>query len=661
MALSKIDVFPVDLRTEPDNLNSVYTADQVKDLFMKDHEHVKAFLDLLIDKFNSVEDGSSGADNIGATEILGLSGLTVQAILESLKSYVDTNDAEMQQNLDDLEALLTSLGGASSVGGSVTGLIGSTVQALLTALKNYIDTHKSSADHDGRYFTEFELTGGALDGRYYTELESDAKYTTKDEITNNRKLSVSGDFSGTLKGMEITAAEPGLSSAFNQHLVNYANVVSRRDFVRYGKIMLPDIFPKLPFDLHRDREGLIKHNFNFDSLISGTNLYVDDDQGNDTRDGLTTSTAVRTLQKALTIANGYGEVVINMMGFNGVSVLIEQGTASTTSYMTTTCPKVTIQPYNKPYMWFTRGDVRVVVAADQSTYKFSSSATKNVHDLKYPDYRGLPKELKKVSTFAECNTTKGTWYTDGSYVWVHTLDERQPDLKNDLIVSRQFSGLSFYFPNVKMIFKNIGFIVYNTASEYCQMSLRLEGNNNSEVWLSNCKIMGGYDNALYCKNMKRAYLFDCTASQCNKDGFNYHGMGGVTPYESVFEYNCHAYDTGRDMSGINNATTCHDGMTVLRVNCVGYNTSGPVLADVNGCFSYNLDCCMYDSTRDAGSTKSAFYFDNLQASKNGKAYLINCQGGGIDTFGISSDGLIDVYVKNFAGNKISNTILNYLD
>lgn len=43
----------------------------------------------LIDALESVTDGSSGADNIGATAVSGLTGGTVQAILESLKAAID--------------------------------------------------------------------------------------------------------------------------------------------------------------------------------------------------------------------------------------------------------------------------------------------------------------------------------------------------------------------------------------------------------------------------------------------------------------------------------------------------------------------------------------------------------------------------------------------
>ena len=55
--------------------------------------------------------------------------------------------------------------GADYVNSSgVTGLTGDTVQELLEALKSYIDTHKTSTDHDSRYYTEAEIAIDDLAG-----------------------------------------------------------------------------------------------------------------------------------------------------------------------------------------------------------------------------------------------------------------------------------------------------------------------------------------------------------------------------------------------------------------------------------------------------------------------------------------------------------------
>lgn len=88
------------------------------------------------------------------------------------------------------------------------------VDASLTADSGALTTHKTSSDHDGRYYTETELNAGQLDTRYYTETEIDANLVTKTDLTTTRKLSATGDFTGTLNGAAIVASEPGLSSLF---------------------------------------------------------------------------------------------------------------------------------------------------------------------------------------------------------------------------------------------------------------------------------------------------------------------------------------------------------------------------------------------------------------------------------------------------------------
>lgn len=88
------------------------------------------------------------------------------------------------------------------------------IDAGSTAGSGALTTHKTSSDHDGRYYTETELNAGQLDTRYYTETEIDANLVTKTDLTTTRKLSATGDFTGTLNGVAITAVDPGLSSAF---------------------------------------------------------------------------------------------------------------------------------------------------------------------------------------------------------------------------------------------------------------------------------------------------------------------------------------------------------------------------------------------------------------------------------------------------------------
>lgn len=137
------------------------------------HTQTRDEINTLITLLNSVTDGSSGADSVAMTPITDTgANATVQSIVEAL--------------ITKLKAITDNASGADFVGATgIAGLTGASVQALLESLKIYVDsinstqdtalaTHKTSVDHDTRYYTETELNAGQLDDRYYTESEISA-------------------------------------------------------------------------------------------------------------------------------------------------------------------------------------------------------------------------------------------------------------------------------------------------------------------------------------------------------------------------------------------------------------------------------------------------------------------------------------------------------
>lgn len=64
--------------------------------------------------------------------------------------------------------------GAIVRGGTTTPGTGAGTPPDITDPTLELDQHKTSGDHDSRYYTEIELNNGQLDTRYYTEDEIDA-------------------------------------------------------------------------------------------------------------------------------------------------------------------------------------------------------------------------------------------------------------------------------------------------------------------------------------------------------------------------------------------------------------------------------------------------------------------------------------------------------
>jgi len=172
-------------------------------------------IDTPLDDATTVKEFWDSRGNEVRTALNGLiSALNATAASASVgfspNANVDAEANTVQEAFDALVTLLHGTGGATwlkAVG--VEGLTGDNVQALLESLKSYVDTN----------------------------------YASKNEITNNRKLSPTGDFSGTWNGVPMTSAEPGLSSAFNAHLVdntyrlNVASMIADNDLAAGTKVI----------------------------------------------------------------------------------------------------------------------------------------------------------------------------------------------------------------------------------------------------------------------------------------------------------------------------------------------------------------------------------------------------------------------------------------
>lgn len=119
----------------------------------------------LVNKYNKTTDNNSGADNIAITTIQTYSATSVQEFLEEL--------------LNSLQAIADGVSGADLVGATaIDGINGVTIQSILESLKSYIDTYNSTQDSN----LNTHKSSGDHDDRYYTQLEIDTDFATKDEL-----------------------------------------------------------------------------------------------------------------------------------------------------------------------------------------------------------------------------------------------------------------------------------------------------------------------------------------------------------------------------------------------------------------------------------------------------------------------------------------------
>lgn len=438
-----------------------------------------------------------------------------------------------------------------------------------------------------------------------------------------------------------------------------------RSAIDYGQLKMPSDFIDLPCTFYRGFDGRIVHDFDFGKYKTGTDIYVNWETGSDTTGTGSLAQPYQRLSKALEVAasgasNSYvirlqskhfpsGATVPNpSVSFTNKNIAVV-GEFSNLNTMLST--------HERNLTWTLDG-------AD--TYKATRSATYAILDLRKKDFNGVPLEVKHVTTLAECQATPNTWYTDNTSIWVHTIDGIVPN-DNDFMIGKQVALFDVNLTNSTLYLENVD-IVGGKSSFLCS----LRGDLSSVLVCRNTKFVGGNlrknmtgGNSLSVNDIGKTFMFNCVSSLGGRDGFNYHYVN--IPLSDrrkclVIEYNCVSYNHGLyDTNRNNNATTCHEGASILRIGSIGYNTTGPILADVNGCYSICIDCHMKDALDGLTRTKSAYFFDNNGATAPGKAYLINSDGGG-NNDSLNSEVGFEVFIKGFRGINIPNDLsLNFIN
>lgn len=451
------------------------------------------------------------------------------------------------------------------------------------------------------------------------------------------------------------------------------NYVDKRNLaLNFGKIDLPTDFNKNEdFEIYRDSDGSIKTTYRLENFFNIEKTIYLSEQGRDSNDGLTKATSLRTLSKAIEVAQSQNE---NYISINILNECFSGGGAGSGLNISLS-KNILIQPdesIKRSFVGsFSRNDDNGIQWNDEGNGVYSYNYTevpKYILDRGILDYRGIPKELQRLNDNSQ-SLSNGNWV-------VNTINKKiliKPFkyFKKENIINISTHNKNVFSLNDKVLaFKNIDFLYCSDVSNidnrgYGGIEIK-NGRERSTFIFENCSSSYAFRNGIYVDDINYSYIINSTCSNNGADGFNYDGRKNGKPYEFIIEYNCHSYNNGRlrNSDGTNNATTGHGGVHILRIGCIGYGSDGPTCADVQGCYSILFDCHMRDNTTEypGSETDSSFYFDNKnQVTGNGKAILINCSSIKDDLgYGLSTDGKMDLYVRNFNGKIKDGIPIKYI-
>lgn len=441
---------------------------------------------------------------------------------------------------------------------------------------------------------------------------------------------------------------------------------------QFEEIKIPAEFPSMPFKFYRDTDGKVKHDYTFDQFKDGyTEIYVANSGSNDTGDGSSTN-PYRTMQMAFDMAeagpdSSYIIKVSDSLITRNYAYVVKTITKNIS--VVGIGPTRTILPTAIEQLTWTADGV--------GTWRTARTEVYGVFDLEKTDSYGEPTPYGVVSSLEQCKSQPGTWYEDGSSIWVHTETGEFPTIRSHAVCINQNMLKVTLAADVRFYMENLRFIAgrENNCVAVCG-----DGNIRGTFVANKCSFLGSnlrntgatpkLGNAMSVQDVKNAYIFECLAAYSGRDGFNYH-------YETMWansatknrireclavEYDCISYNHGiYSQGGADNASTCHEGACIIRVGTIGFNTRGPVIHDIMGCLSYALDCHMYRAIGTTPAKTAAYYFENTDGILEGKAWLVNCIGDG-DNYSVNTDSGFELYLKGFKGEKIPEGLnITYLD
>lgn len=232
-------------------------------------------------------------------------------------------------------------------------------------------------------------------------------------------------------------------------------------------------------------------------------------------------------------------------------------------------------------------------------------------EQKYIDKNGLFKRLEKVTTLIECQALPGSWVAlDVDTLYVHTEDDREPD--DDILICahyqcpQQTSAISASYKNVSFIGGAAG--AFDSRP----------GADSSLFYAEGCEFLCSNDRGGYRGLGANSILNNCIAALNATDQFSYHDFNSNPCF--AIEIDCVAFVP--DHAGIatedinsNNASTCHDTGSIIRIGGNSVGQRGPVLVDANSSSSLNIGV-------------QSISLDEYAAFKqfgDGTAYVIDCR------------------------------------
>lgn len=451
-----------------------------------------------------------------------------------------------------------------------------------------------------------------------------------------------------------------VTSQLNETIRDLDFYTNLRTFDKFGKIDLTYFENEgfqhdVDFDIWRNVDGSYEHNYKIDKT-GYTPIFVARN-GSAGNDGLTEDNPISRLDfaiKKIEESQSISKAIIKIKGNptrQTVSHPFELGTTITKEIIIESDSLITS---NQLVTWQTHSGKVKKASIEYEVVEVVKS--------KEIDIDGFPLKFKKVNSLSEVESNDDSYYYNDGVVYVNGNDVNTDD--TSVIVGDTIWQFKIGVTGI-LILNDLKIINRSNSTP-----VQVESNGGGKLIVKNLKIDSKYGrvnstaNGIATNALDSVIVLDTIIKGSARDNFNYHNTRN-NHICKVTEVNCYGENAGIEgVTANNNISTAHEAIHILRVGTKGRSGRGPLIADVNGCYSLLFGCTVFDTgLTNNVNVNSAFYFDDSPTpnfpNPDGKAWLIDCGGGGVSEKGINGDARFKdgkIFVDNFKGKNIPGDV-----
>lgn len=393
----------------------------------------------------------------------------------------------------------------------------------------------------------------------------------------------------------------------------------------YGIIEPPAAFAAAgwtPLTIYQDAAGRASLGGRklLDFAPTGGTWYLDAARPDNSGDGLTWATAKQGINYAVQLANASA---------SGGTIWVADGVydLSRSNWTIDPTKNISLRALNPGNVVFSNHKIfsyaldAIYTSTYVATHGLGGIKHYDVRDALYVDALGDYQVLTKRASATEVNANAGSWYDDGTYLYVRLSDDRAPDA--NLRPYWQGSGSTVVQIDANAATVLLEGMRFEGGAQVVTIQAASAGTYPT-AYFYNCAFKYAYGNGLNNVGAD-TYCQYCLGAKNQEDGFHYAERATAVRQARFMEIDCVGRGNGDNVGHIDNGSTSHNASLGIRIGGIYTRNYGRNVHDVGTGKTWMIGCWVHDC---ADATNDRDIGCGTGSSDTMTMWLDHCRTGG---------------------------------